>query len=121
MEQNNDIDNAIQIYNRILKDDPFNQPSYFQLKNIYNKKNDYESAINLINNWLVNNPNDLQSELALGELHFHNQQKDLALRIWKDFQKNKLSNKTTYRLLFHTYARFGQVDEMESLVKGGRV
>ena len=120
MEQNNDIDNAIQIYKRILKDDPFNQPSYFQLKNIYNKKNDYESAISLINNWLANNPNDLQSELALGEIYFQNQQKDFAIKIWKEFQKNKLSNKTTYRLLFHTYARFGQVDEMESLVKEGR-
>jgi len=120
MEKNNDIDNAIQIYKSILNDDPFNQPSYFQLKNIYNKKSDYESAISLTNNWLKNNPNDLQSELSLGEMYFQNQQKDTALKIWKEFGENKLSNKTTYRLLFHTYARFGQVNEMELLVKEGR-
>lgn len=120
MEKNNKIDNAIQLYKKILKDDPFNQPSYFQLKNIYNKKADYESAVSLINNWLKNNPNDLQSKLALGEIYFQNQQKETALKIWKEFGENKLSNKTTYRLLFHTYARFGQTNEMESLVRKGR-
>ena len=120
MEKNNDLENAIQIYKNILEDDPFNQPSYFQLKNIYNKKSDYESAINLINNWLKNNPDDLQSELALGEIYFQNQQKETALKIWGEFEKNKLSNKTTYRLLFHIYARFGQVSKMESLVRKGR-
>ena len=121
MEKNNDLENAIQIYKNILEDDPFNQPSYFQLKNIYNKKRDYESAIKLINNWLKNNPHDLQSELALGEIYFQNQQKATALKIWGEFEKNKLSNKTTYRLLFHIYARFGQVSKMESLVMEGRV
>ena len=70
---------------------------------------------------MKNNPNDLQSELALGEIYFQNQQKDTALKIWKEFGENKLSNKTTYRLLFHTYARFGQVNEMESLVKERKV
>ena len=120
MEKNNDIENAIQIYEKILKEDPFNQPSYFQLKNIYNKNSDYKSAINLINSWLENNPHDLQSELALGEIYFQSQQKEAALKIWERFEQNKLSNKTTYRLLFHTYARFGQINRMESLVKKGR-
>ena len=120
MEKNNDIENAIQIYEKILKDNPFNQPSYFQLKNIYNKNSDYKSAINLINSWLENNPHDLQSELALGEIYFQSQQKEAALKIWERFEQNKLSNKTTYRLLFHTYARFGQINQMESLVKKGR-
>ena len=80
MEKNNDIENAIQIYEKILKDDPFNQPSYFQLKNIYNKNSDYKSAINLINSWLKNNPHDLQSELALGEIYFQSQQKETAIK-----------------------------------------
>ena len=77
MEQNNNTDNAINIYKSILRKDPFHQPSYFQLKNIFTNQNDYESAIDLINNWLVNNPHDLQSELALGAIYFQSQQKML--------------------------------------------
>ena len=34
---------------------------------------------------------------------------------------NKLSNKTTYRLLFHNYARFGLVKQMELLANKGRI
>ena len=121
MEQNNNTDNAINIYKSILRKDPFHQPSYFQLKNIFTNQNDYESAIDLINNWLVNNPHDLQSELALGAIYFQSQQQNVALKIWGKFENNKLSNKTTYRLLFHTYARFGLVKQMELLANKGRI
>ncbi len=120
MEQSGNLDGAIQIYNQILNGDPNNQPAYFQLKNIYSKTGDPASGIPLIKNWLKNHPEDLQSELTLGEFYFRNQEQEKALEIWRHFRKTKLTNQTTYRLLFHTYIRFGQTEAMESLVRDGR-
>lgn len=120
MEQSGNLDGAIQIYNQILNGDPNNQPAYFQLRNIYSKTGDPATGILLIKNWLKNHPEDLQSELTLGEFYFHNQEQGKALEIWRHFRKNKLTNQTTYRLLFHTYIRFGQTEAMESLVRDGR-
>ena len=74
----------------------------------------------MIKNWLKNHPEDLQSELTLGEFYFRNQEQEKALEIWRHFRKTKLTNQTTYRLLFHTYIRFGQTEAMESLVRDGR-
>ena len=120
MEQSGNLDEAIQIYNQILIGDPNNQPAYFQLRNIFSKTGDPAAGILLIKNWLKNHPEDLQSELTLGEFYFHNQEQGKALEIWRHFRKNKLTNQTTYRLLFHTYIRFGQTEAMESLVRDGR-
>jgi len=120
MEQSGNLDGAIQIYNQILNGDPNNQPAYFQLRNIYSKTGDPATGILLIKNWLKNHPEDLQSELTLGEFYFHNQEQGKALEIWRHFRKNKLTNQTTYRLLFHTYIQFGQTEAMESLVRDGR-
>ena len=120
MEQSGNLDEAIQIYNQILIGDPNNQPAYFQLRNIFSKTGDPATGILLIKNWLKNHPEDLQSELTLGEFYFHNQEQGKALEIWRHFRKTKLTNQTTYRLLFHTYIRFGQTEAMESLVRDGR-
>ncbi len=120
MEQSGNLDGAIQIYNQILIGDPNNQPAYFQLRNIFSKTGDPATGILLIKNWLKNHPEDLQSELTLGEFYFRNQGQEKALEIWRHFRKTKLTNQTTYRLLFHTYIRFGQTEAMESLVRDGR-
>lgn len=120
MEQSGNLDGAIQIYNQILNGDPNNQPAYFQLRNIYSKTGDPATGILLIKNWLKNHPEDLQSELTLGEFYFRNQEQGKALEIWRHFRKTKLTNQTTYRLLFHTYIQFGQTEAMESLVRDGR-
>jgi tetratricopeptide (TPR) repeat protein len=120
IERSGDILSAEKIYKNILDSEPTHQPSFFQLKNIFNKNNDLESGIQLIEVWLKNNPTDYQSMLSLGEFYFKNQKKSKAIEIWDDFRNNNLSNKTMYRLLFHTYIKFGQSNSMELLAKKGR-
>ena len=120
MERAGNLSEAKLIYAKILEDNPSHQPSFFQIRSIFTREGDYDSAIELVKNWLVSNPNDLQSNLILGEYYFRNQQKEKALDIWENFYKTKLENKTTYRLLFHTYARFGQDAAMENLAQRGR-
>ena len=120
IERSGNIEYAEKIYKRILLNQPSHQPSYFQLKNIYTKNGDSKSGIILIETWLINNPNDHQSQLALGEFYFRNQQQDKAIEIWTDFRETKLINKTMFRLLFHTYVKFGQTESMESIALEGR-
>ena len=120
IERSGNIEYAEKIYKRILLNQPSHQPSYFQLKNIYTKNGDLKSGIILIETWLINNPNDHQSQLALGEFYFRNQQQDKAIEIWTDFRETKLINKTMFRLLFHTYVKFGQTESMESIALEGR-
>ena len=120
MERSGDILNAEKIYKNILNSEPTHQPSFFQLRNIYSKNNDLESGIQLIEGWLKNNPTDYQSMLSLGEFYFKNQKRTKANEIWDDFSRNNLSNKTMYRLLFHTYIKFGQTNSMELLAIKGR-
>ena len=120
IERSGNIEYAEKIYKRILLNQPSHQPSYFQLKNIYTKNGDSKSGIILIETWLINNPNDHQSQLALGEFYFRNQQQDKAIEIWTDFRETKLINKTMFRLLFHTYVKFGQTESMESIALKGR-
>ena len=120
IERSGNIEDAEKIYKRILLNQPSHQPSYFQLKNIYTKNGDSKSGIILIETWLINNPNDHQSQLALGEFYFRNQQQDKAIEIWTDFRETKLINKTMFRLLFHTYVKFGQTESMESIALKGR-
>ena len=120
IERSGNIEYAEKIYKRILLNQPSHQPSYFQLKNIYTKNGDSKSGIILIETWLINNPNDHQSQLALGEFYFRNQQQAKAIEIWNDFRQTKLINKTMFRLLFHTYVKFGQTESMESIALEGR-
>ena len=120
IERSGNIEDAEKIYKRILLNQPSHQPSYFQLKNIYTKNGDSKSGIILIETWLINNPNDHQSQLALGEFYFRNQQQAKAIKIWNDFKETKLINKTMFRLLFHTYVKFGQTESMESIALKGR-
>ena len=120
IERSGNIEDAEKIYKRILLNQPSHQPSYFQLKNIYTKNGDSKSGIILIETWLINNPNDHQSQLALGEFYFRNQQQAKAIEIWNDFKETKLINKTMFRLLFHTYVKFGQTESMESIALKGR-
>ena len=120
IERSGNIEYAEKIYKRILLNQPNHQPSYFQLKNIYTKNGDSKSGIILIETWLINNPNDHQSQLALGEFYFRNQQQAKAIEIWNDFREIKLINKTMFRLLFHTYVKFGQTESMESIALEGR-
>ena len=120
IERSGNIEYAEKIYKRILLNQPSHQPSYFQLKNIYTKNGDSKSGIILIETWLINNPNDHQSQLALGEFYFRNQQQGKAIEKWNDFRETKLINKTMFRLLFHTYVKFGQTESMESIALEGR-
>ena len=73
LERMGNVDQAAEIYQKILTKTPNHQPSYFQLKNIYNKNGEFSLGIQLIKSWLQLHPSDHQSELSLGEFYFRDQ------------------------------------------------
>ena len=119
-EKSGKIKEAIQVYKKILEINPNHQTAFFQLKNLFINNNDNVAGIQLLSKWIDSNPKDLQSTLLLSELYFRNNQKEKSETIWSNFESNYLTNKTTYRLLFYTYTKFGQVDKMEGLALKGR-
>ncbi|MDP6339954.1 MAG: tetratricopeptide repeat protein [Candidatus Marinimicrobia bacterium] len=120
MERAGNLDGAIQIYQNILAGNPNHQRVYLQLRNIYSRTGNAAAGISMVEAWVNHHPDDLQSLLILGEFYYRNQDHEKALEIWDHFRKTKLTNQTTFRLLFHTYVRFGQVDAMEALTREAR-
>lgn len=112
MERKGDIEEAKNVYITILELKPKNRQAYTQLKNIYKRLGDYTPAIELINNWLLHSPHDLQQRVELGELYYINGQENEATEIWKQFIIQHGQNPSTYRMLIHTYSRMGLSDKM---------
>ena len=120
LERSGKIEEAITIYKEILDNAPDHQPSFFQLKNIFYNRSKNKDGIEIVSKWLTNKSSDLQSILLLSEFYFRDSNEREARRIWDQFEKDHLSSKSTYRMLFHTYAKYNQVKEMERLVKISR-
>jgi len=112
MERAGNIEGAQKIYTRILKTDPRNQRAYQQLKSILKRLGENSQGIELMENWLEINPHDLHSMLDLGETLYNNNQTARALEIWLNYEQNYLSNPTTFRMIFHVYARFALIENM---------
>ena len=120
LERSGKIEEAIIIYKEILNNAPDHQPSFFQLKNIFYNRSKNKDGIEVVSKWLANKSTDLQSMLLLSEFYFRDSNEREARKIWAQFEKDHLTSKSTYRMLFHTYAKYNQVKEMEELVKISR-
>ncbi len=120
MERAGNIDGAKEIYLKTLSGNPNHQRAYLQLKSIYLKRSNYNAAVELIQSWLKTHPRDLPGILELGESYYHQGKHEEALSVWSKFESEHLSNTTTYRMLFHTYSRFGLTVEMDQITQKGR-
>lgn len=120
MERAGNINGARQIYEKTLESNPKHQRAYQQLKSIFIRSGENEKIIVLLQNWLLSHPQDLHAQLELGEVYFNNQNLPEAKIAWNHYENIHLSNPTTFRLLFHTYTRFGLSKEMEEVASLGR-
>ena len=67
MERAGNISEAKSIYAKILEDNPKHQPSFFQIRSIFTREGDYDSAILLVKSWLKNNPRSRSAKLRVAE------------------------------------------------------
>ncbi|HJL75239.1 MAG TPA: tetratricopeptide repeat protein [Candidatus Marinimicrobia bacterium] len=120
MERKGDLQEAQKIYELILETKPKNRQAYNRLKNIYKRLGNYMAAAELISNWLIHSPHDIQQRVELGEIFYISDNHEQAERVWDEFIMQYGQNTSAYRMLIHTYSRLGLGEKMIQLVYDGR-
>ena len=120
MERKGDLQEAQKIYELILETKPKNRQAFNRLKNIYKRQGDYMAAAELISNWLIHSPHDIQQRVELGEIFYISDNHKQAEIVWDEFIQQYGQNTSAYRMLVLTFSRLGLGEKMIQLVYDGR-
>ena len=120
MERKGDLQEAQKIYELILETKPKNRQAFNRLKNIYKRLGNYMATAELISNWLIHFPHDIQQRVELGEIFYISDNHEQAERVWDEFILQYGQNTSAYRMLVHTYSRLGLGEKMIQLAHDGR-
>ena len=120
MERKGDLLEAQIIYELIMETKPKNRQTYNRLKNIYKRTGNYKAAAELISNWLIHSPHDLQQQIELGDIYYSSGNQEQAEYVWNAFIQQYGQNSSAYRMLIHTFSRLGLGEKMIELVHTGR-
>jgi tetratricopeptide (TPR) repeat protein len=99
MEKQGNLENAVAIYEGLLKNEPKNLQAYQKLKKVYKKLGNYPKTVLLIKEHIKLFPNDLQSHLELGEAKYLNKNIKGAEKIWNDLESKFGNTPNPYRIL----------------------
>ena len=120
IERKGDLREAQKIYELILETKPKNRQAFNRLKNIYKRLDNYMATAELISNWLIHSPHDIQQRVELGEIFYISDNHEQAERVWDEFILQYGQNTSAYRMLVHTYSRLGLGEKMIQLAHDGR-
>ncbi len=120
MERQGNPEGAREIYYDILESNPRHRQAYQNLKNNLMSSGLHDDAIQIIKSYLNHNPQDISSQIALGEIYYLMGQKESAFQYWIDLEKQFQFNQNYYRTLIYTLARLSLTAEMDSLAKKAR-
>ncbi len=120
MERKGDLQEAQKIYELIMETKPKNRQAFNRLKNIYKRQGNYMAAAELISNWLIQSPHDIQQRVELGEIFYISDNHEQAEIVWDEFILQYGQNTSAYRMLVLTFSRLGLGEKMIQLVYDGR-
>ncbi len=120
LERKGDIEGAISIYKDILTRNPKHRQSIQNLKSIYLKNFMYDRGIQFIRGLITKEPNDVRTYCELGELYFLNKQKKEANVIWYAGLNKFKYNRSFYRIMLSTLAKYNLGEDLSSFIKKGR-
>ena len=120
LERKGDIEGAISIYEDILIKNPKHRQSIKNLKSIYLKNLMYDRGIQFIRGLMAINPNDVRTYCELGELYFLNKQKKEANQIWYAGLNKFKYNRSFYRIMLSTLAKYNLGEDLSNITKKGR-
>ena len=120
LELKGDIEGAIAIYEDILTRKPNHRQSIQNLKSIYLKYLMYEKGIEFMRLRMSKEPNDVRTYCELGEMYFLNKQKKEATLIWYAGLNKFKHNRSFYRIMLSTLAKYNLSDELSTVIKKGR-
>ena len=120
LERRGDIEGAIAIYEDILIKNPKHRQSIKNLKSIYLKNLMYDRGIQFIRGLMAIDPNDVRTYCELGELYFLNKQKKEANQIWYAGLNKFKYNRSFYRIMLSTLAKYNLGEDLSNIIKKGR-
>lgn len=119
-ERLNQLDEAEAIYRQLLTRNPRNTRVYLQLKSLYRRQKRFDDLETLINDRLTLFPNDLQSQVELGELYLERGETDRAVKQWEEVLHRYPRSQAAYRLVLHMAIRHQMDDFLNGIIERGR-
>lgn len=120
LERQGNSEAAREIYYSILETNPNHRQAFKNLKNNLMRGGKLEEAAQVITTYLNHNPQDIATQVDLGELYYLMDQKERAFQYWMDLEQLFNSNQNYYRTLIYTFARLSLTVQMDSLAERGR-
>ena len=120
LERSKHFDQAIDIYQSILKTNPNNNSAYRRLESLLRRLEKYNELETLIQNHLSQFPNDMQSHINLGETYYLQGKKQEALSYWSVIKNQYSHSKTIYRLLMYVFVKHYLDEQLDQLISAAR-
>ena len=120
LERQGKIKAAREIYYSILETNPNHRQAFKNLKNNLMRDGKLEEAAQVSTTYLNHNPQDIATQVDLGELYYLMNEKERAFQYWTDLEQLFNSNQNYYRTLVYTFARLSLTTQMDSLAERGR-
>ena len=120
LEKKGDLEGAVSIYEDILSKNPKHRQSIQNLKNIYLKNSMYSRGIQFMRSRIAQEPNDVRTYCELGELYFLNKEKKEANLIWYAGLNKFKHNRSFYRIMLSTLAKYNLKEDLAIILKKGR-
>ena len=88
LEQKGELETAQKIYESIFIANPKNRQNFNRLKRIYQRQEKQTEVVALIQDWLIQFPNDIMEQIDLGKAMYQLGKKEKAKMFWQSIEKN---------------------------------
>ena len=99
LEQSGNREQALTIFYRLVDDFPANQRYYQQLKRLLRNTHQHTELLQVIDDYLLRRPVDIQSRVEIGDAYLALGQKDQALAAWEGILQQFPGNPMAERLV----------------------
>ncbi len=112
-----DYDNAIKYFNEVLKMDPNNDASLYQLATIYFKYSKYTEALEYAKNAARIKPGNIEYQLLYGDILNYGNTWSKAAEVYENVLKQTPENQDVYFRLAYSYEKAGDINKSISTLK----
>ena len=120
LEKRGNIDGAISIYEGILEKNPKHTISVHRIKSLYLNYERYNDGIEFLNERISKEPFNMRLYSELGELHYLNEEKEKADKIWSSAFESFENNRSFYRIMVSMYGKYGLDNDLEIILQRGK-
>ncbi|MFZ5516288.1 MAG: tetratricopeptide repeat protein [Candidatus Zhuqueibacterota bacterium] len=119
-EQTSQYGRALEIYERLWKEEPKSVPYYNGVKQNLLRLKNFSQALSVVNTMLSIQP-DFRIEADLGDVLFNMGDKEKAISIWNGILSRDSSNRSVYLVIAAAFINNHMYDEAISVYEEGRI